>query len=751
MIRSVFSPHLKCKPPAIAVIMAALIAFAFTGYAANDEHYPQDAIAEMEQVLGEFLDELIANPPADQRVENLVRGLHADGTWPGIDYDDVSRTGFQHRQHLLNLRDLARAFRHPDSRFHGDGELRETILRAFDFWIENDFIADNWWHNEMGTPDLLSDALLLMDAELTGHRREEGARIAGRANLQGFGARPGGDLIQIAGIMGKRALFERDVEGFEEAVEAMIGEVRITTGRGMQPDLSLQHRTDRVTSTLTYGSGYAASFVRYAGKLQGTRFAFPEETLRLLVDFYLDGYHQSMAHGRYPDPPQLNRGITRRSALRARSPATPEALAAVTDYRHEELTHLAAVRRGEQEPAFSFNKFFWSSEYLSHQRPQYFASVRMFSSRNHSVEVPYNEEGLLNHHLADGANFILRTGEEYRDIFPAFDWQKIPGATVVQKPSLPSPNAIQQRGLTDFVGGVTDGLYGVAAFDFRSPLDPLAARKAWFFFDDEFVALGAGITSDSGRPVVTTLNQSLLKGPVAVPGESSPRLPDQGEHSVAGTTWVWHDDIAYLFPSSAEVRTTNRSASGTWRHINRQSWATDEEIVHDVFTLWIDHGTNPSSADYAYIVVPGIELDNVTEYEDRSPISILANTPEIQAVTHQDLQLTQIVFYEPGELETTSGVPIAVDKPSLVMLRTSGDHITQISVADPTRNHATLNLHTTARIEGSGDQWTARWDPERERSEIRIHLPEKEYAGQSITIRPTRSPPHSPIRRPSPP
>ncbi len=722
------------KPASLAVILAALVAFAFAGYGADAENIPRDSISDMEHVLGEFFDELMASPPSDRRVENLLAGFRADGSWAGINYDDVSRTGFQHRQHLLNLRDLARAFHHPGSRFHGDPELCETILRALDFWIEHDFIADNWWHNEMGTPDILSDVLILMDTELTARQRQEGARIAGRANLNGFGARPGGDLIQIAGIMGKSALFERDAEGFRDAVSAMVGEVRITTGRGVKPDLSLQHRTDRVTSTLTYGSGYASSFARYAGKLHGTQFAFPEETIELLIDFYLDGFHKSMAHGRYPDPPQLNRGITRRSALRARGPGTPEALAAISDYRQEELTELIAVRRGDQEPAFTFNKFFWSSEYLSHQRPEYFASVRMYSSRNHSVEVPYNEEGLLNHHLADGANFIIRTGEEYRDLFPAFDWQKIPGTTVVQKPSLPSPGAIQQRGLTEFVGGISDGVYGAAAFDFESPLDSLKARKAWFFFDDEFVALGAGITSDADLPVATTLNQSLLTGRVAIPEDGNLRVLDHGEHVLAGTNWVWHDNTAYLFPTPADVRMKNQVASGTWRRINRQSWADDEEITHNVFNLWIDHGTNPRSENYAYIVVPGIELNGVTDYKDRSSISILANTAEVQAVTHQKLHLAQIVFYEPGEIEAAPGLHIEVDKPSLVMLRTSDERITQISVADPTRNHSTLTLHTTARIEASRADWTTRWDSERQKSVIQIHLPENEYAGQSVTI-----------------
>ena len=54
-------------------------------------------------------------------------------------------------------------------------------------------------------------------------------------------------------------------------------------------------------------------------------------------------------------------------------------------------------------------------------------------------------------------------------------------------------------------------------------------RKAWFFFDREMVALGAGISSTRDEPVGTTLNQTLLHGPVLIdghevePGESKVR------------------------------------------------------------------------------------------------------------------------------------------------------------------------------------------------------------------------------------
>ena len=47
----------------------------------------------------------------------------------------------------------------------------------------------------------------------------------------------------------------------------------------------------------------------------------------------------------------------------------------------------------------------------------------MFSNRIFNTDMPYNYEGMKNHHIADGATFIFRTGGEYRNIFPVWDWR----------------------------------------------------------------------------------------------------------------------------------------------------------------------------------------------------------------------------------------------------------------------------------------------------------------------------------------
>ncbi len=699
------------------------------------------ADSDLEILRARVIAELMEPEIDAAHIKNLITSLQEDGSWPDINYEDVSRTGFEHSRHLSNMVDLSRAYKKPDSEFYRDSALKGAIDASFNFWLDHNFICDNWWWNQIGTPNAMVSMLLIMDEDLSVAQKEKAAPIAGRANLGAWGARPGGDLIKIAGILGKYALFVRDSTTLSTVVKTMASEIMFATDRGdpadergLQPDFSFHHRHDHVTSTLSYGMGYAEAFADWAAKVAGTTYRFPDKAIELLVDFYLDGISKTMVYGKYPDPGAKNRSITRQGTLHAYSADTPEKLLQATDYRKEELEKIAKIRKGEAAPDLTSNRFYWRSEYFSHQRPQYFTSVRMFSSRNHTMEEPYNGEGLKNHHLGDGSNFISRTGEEYTDIFPIWDWQKIPGTTVVQKPSLPSEEEIQKKGLTDFVGAISDEQYGAAAFDFKSTLDPLEARKAWFLFDKEYVCLGTGIQSEAAYPVATTLNQGFLKGEVVVMKKNNTSVLDKGEHKLKKVDWIWHDSIAYLFPQSTDAHLKNQEATGSWYSINHQADSPKEAISEEVFTLWLDHGKKPSHAAYAYMVVPAVAEADVATYQKNIPVEILANTPAMQAVQHTGLGLSQIVFYEAGEVQLTDNIKVTVESPGMVMVYVDGQTIKKITVADPSRKLTSIHLTVSSRVSGNSSDYKATWHEEKGYSNVIVDLPQNEYAGKSVVI-----------------
>jgi chondroitin AC lyase len=641
--------------------------------------------------------DLLAPPVNTTAIQQLVQSIQPDGTWPGINYKDVSRTGFQHKDHLENMLALARAYKKPGTAFYQDPTVKKTLAAALDYWLAHDFRCDNWWWNEMGTPNFMINTLLVMDSSLTEKQRREGLQIAHRANMETFGARPGGDLMPIAGMLAKQGLFLSNTDTLAKALKAMEADIKVSTGRGLKPDRSFHHRTDNVISTLTYGSNYASSFAYWAAKVKGTQFTFPEAAMKLLVDYFLDGICQSLVYRTWPDPGAMNRDISRRNALEKEDISLPQNLLAATSYRAQELQEVINVRTGKITPDFTRDRYFWYSHYYTHQRPDYYASVRMHSARANNMEEPHNEEGIRNHHYGDGSFFISRTGHEYFNIFPVWDWQKIPGATIVQKQDVGHWRQLAKKGLTDFSGGVCDGKYGVAAFDFASVHDPLKARKAWFFFDDEIVCLGAGIHADTALPVFTTLNQCLLNTAVKVNTKNNTATLQPGKHVLPAVSWVYHDSVAYVFPQPVTLNIHNTEATGNWRQINHQAWATTETVRKHVFTLWLDHGVQPQNAGYAWIVVPGIKATSAAAYSKQLPVKVLANTSDLQAVQHTGSRRTGIVFYKAGSIQVSNQLTVAATHPCIVMITANGASASAITVTDPTQKLNSLQLKVNER------------------------------------------------------
>jgi len=576
--------------------------------------------------------------------------------------------------------------------------------------------------------------MLLVGDKLPGEHVEGAQPIIGRANMNASGARESGDRIKVAGILAKNLLFNQNEGRFKEIAELIESEIKFTNDRGMQYDYSFHHRHDDVNNTLSYGLQYANVFAEWAAYVAGTQYAFSDDQLEHLIDYYLDGICKMMVFGKYPDLGAKNRSISRKGTLRPRGTESLEDLLKTSDYRNQELKKIIQVRKGEAEPTRSYSSFFWHSEYYSHQRPGWFASVRMFSTRNHNMEVPYNSEGLKNHHLGDGSNFIYTAGNEYFNIFPVFDWQKIPGATVMQKPELPSPDEIQKPGLTDFAGGVTDGHYGAVAFDFKSPHDPLEAKKSWFFFEDEYVCLGAGINSRSSRPIVTTVNQCLLKGEVTAMVDDQKSEITPGSHEFQNTQWVFHNGVGYLFPESTGINLSNHTQTGSWYEISQQTDTPKDKVTKDVFKLWLEHGNRPQQEKYQYIVLPATTVQELENSTVNRNIEVLANTPEKQAVKNNESGIFQVAFYKAGEIQITPEMKLISDTPGMIMLKINGDEITEITVADPNRELRKIHFSVSTRIEKSGENFKAVWDEEEKVSDIAVELPQGVYAGESVTI-----------------
>lgn len=721
------------------VLLASLISFAFKARQ-NDFTIIKDRVIE----------ELMVTGTNDERVKEIIGEMNEDGSFQGINYTDLSRVaGFPHGRHTGNLVYLARAYKNNSSGFYNNQDLKNSITLGLKFWIDNDFVGDNWHNNQITTPTNLVNLMLIKGDELPAEMVEQAQPMIRRATMEEiagvfFGARPGGDRIAIAAIVAKNYLFLNDKEAFDDIIQIIAGEIRFTTGeRGMQHDYSFHHRHDRVNNTVSYGYGkFANTFGEWSSYVANTVYQFPTERINHLVDYYLDGIYKHMVYGVYIDIAAYDRSITHQRVSIPRGTLEIERLLKSTDYRSDELKEILKLRRGEEAKIRSFAKFFWQSEYFSFQRLNFFTSVRMHSTRNHNNEQPYNGPGIVIHHRSDGANYLSLEGNEYDGIWPVYDWQKISGATIMQKPEMHTASMfggnmpVQKEGLTDFVGGVDDGLYGAVGYDFKSPHDLTEAKKSWFFFDNEYVSLGSGIKSNPNLPVYTTINQAHLRGDVTVGKTGQQKVIPSGKYDLEQVNWVHHYGVGYLFPEPATVNLSNRAEQGRWSDISAALSAPDELVTLDVFLLGIDHGNSPVDASYQYIVVPDVSPEEMASASaSNRNIRILSNTPELQGVMHDGLGICQLVFYKAGEVKISDGFTVKMDSQGMAMLKMHGDRIRELSVSDPSRKLTRAIVTVPGIYHTQGENFQTLPDSSNNNTLIIIDLPTDVYAGSSVTIK----------------
>jgi len=673
------------------------------------------ANADLDTVRQRILKPLLKPVPAET-TRKLLSTLRPDGSWPGINYQDRSRSGWKMVRHLGNVTTLARAYRSPESKLHGDKALRTAVLRSLDYWLSHDFQNPNWWWNQIGVPRALLPVLLLMEKELSDEQRKRAFTILRRAKI----GMTGQNLVWVTQITAVRGILEDDPKLVTAAYRRIADEIRFSTGEGIQPDFSF-HQHGPCLYNHGYGASFAVDCSEIATRVAGTRFAFPPEKVALLGNLILDG-SQWMTRGGVTDFGAEGREITRRGQTAHYLSTAAHNMLQLPTGREAEFRALAARASDQRSPPLVGNRHFWRSDLMTHHRPGYYTSARMFSSRIANTDMPCNGEGLKSHHIADGCNLLHRTGREYQEIFPVWDWQKIPGATVQQRSEL--SGSPRRMGKTSFVGGVSDGKYGLAAFEMER--DGLTARRSWFFFDDEYACLGAGITCNTDNPVVTTLNQCNLAGDVLAANNDKVRKLDSETHVLDSPDWLWHDEVGYVLLGPGTVRLHNGPQQGSWWEINHVY--SKDTVARDVFKLWIDHGKRPKNATYAYLVTPGITADSLTTYVGRRPVKVLRNVPGLQAVLHEKLRIAGLAFYEPGEVEIRAGLSAAVDTPCLVVLKESPEKLA-ISVSNPRNEKAAIHVDVSRPLDGDGVESLAR--PARWR--ITFELPGGMEAGKSVT------------------
>lgn len=637
------------------------------------------------------------------KAEVYLQTMLPDGSWEDVDYKDRDNN-WSPLMHLDRALVMTINFTKENSLLYQDAGLLQGLEKSLEYWYTVNPTCENWYKNVIAKQFYFNIIGLLLQGKIDQNLHEKVAN-----DLTEEPTMTGSNRTLVATSCIYRGVIERNEERIEMGVKGVTDQVIVTSKEGIQPDYSF-HQHGHFIYNGSYGHNFLRESIWLATMVHGTSFAYSNEQIQILRDYFLEGTRW-MLRGGLVDYNVRGRQVGRPegSLLSGKNiiPQLDQFMIADPKYFNEYKTSKKHIE-AQTPQDITGNKHFWRSDYLVHHRAEYLTSLKMCSERTVGIELNMNSENKLGYWLPYGLTYIYRRGNEYQGIFPVWDWARLPGVTSPHEEYEELNKGVAYTQETSFVGGVSDGTYGVSAMDFSK--DKTTAKKAWFWFDDEWVALGAGIQSSHTAPIVTGINQCHFKGEVIVDGN----IFDRSNQILEDPLWIVHDSIGYVFPGSESVAMKSDNQSGNIRRI--YGLGEDTIFSSKVFSLWFDHGTKPTDESYEYIVIPGKSSAEVSQYVQDLPITILSNTSELQAVSRNNLNITGIVFHKPGEFAIHNDLTVGVDKPSLLLV---DHHKGILTVSDPTAKlqEITITLNHSNGKHESGV----------------ILLPAGEFAGKSVT------------------
>ena len=629
----------------------------------------QEPKDDYERVLQRVRQNLYESTPLermDKGATSLMKMLTPEGTWPEYDYKCFFRTNWEPQRHLTNIRQMAVAYTCPESSLYGNQVLFRAIDKALRTWNDYKPTSFNWWYNDISAPKVMADILALMAA---GEQKLAPSVTAGLMEMMAKSDPrkwTGANKQDIAMHHMIRGCILKNDSIVSTNVSEFFEPICINSGEGIKEDLSYQQHNNQL-----YIGGYGTVFVNNISQIaplfRGTKYALSADKLKLFSEFVRSTY-LNVFRSRYMDFSVCGRSVSRKKTLDLGDCAALFRNMKALDPEHADEYEAAAQRFATQNATFGRtdrNKMFYTSDYMLQNRKRYDLSVRAVSKRTCRSESG-NGENLWGTYLSEGATCIRVLGNEYTDIFPVWEWDKIPGTTLPAG-EVENHNYWGVAGVADFVGGASDGRYGVMAYSMNDY--GVKAQKGWFMFDNEVVCLGAGIEAPgTDKEMFTTVNQCHISGNVYLLGAdgTAAKVEPGSALKQAVSGWVWHNKVAYYFPQSTPIHLKAANQQGRWSKINFNQ--SGEEVSMPVFNLSIPHGSKPQQASYAYIIVPGISSPTMLKAYDMQPVEILCNTANLQAVYHKKLDIAEVIFYQPGKL-TIGSTTLSADKPCFMVAK----------------------------------------------------------------------------------
>lgn len=670
-----------------AVLMTTMGVFQ-AGAAGDTAQLLEDMALIKSRFAERFLTDNVVSKANVGDVDTYMDSQKADGSWQDIDYydhtNDANGLLWQPYVALDRIEAMAIAFNTRGNPHYQDAAMLSCIQKGLEHWRSirdaNPGQADyegpwseNWWANGFGVGQRMYQIGILLEKVLTADNLAMICRKLDKFGSTGTGQNA---LWQTQNAL-HRAMLEKDAAQFQKIVDECLS---VNLGRSdvLSDEALMVDNSFHAHGNLMYSNGYGKSLIQdlswWIYFLRDTSFALPQKTLDLIADYILDG-NRWMIRGELLEMGTLYKPYDGNWAYENYAEPIQRLIASDPARADEYQIFLDNLEGKRVDNGLSGNKAMWTSAYMSHMRKGYGVNVRTDTAGMKSTEWrstwPDEELGCLVFWTTAGMTTVAVDGDEYSSVIPTYDWRHIPGTT--------TPYYFSDR-YNDFDNGnddsisVSNGTYGSISYTFdKTDIRPktgddysgatTGGKQSVFFFDDEYVALGADIHSNHKAPIHTAVNQTKAAD-AAVNGQNVASGTQAREYTAA---WVYNNKIGYIFPKKTVVNVSNLDQTGKNPSLFEQTGD-----AADTFSLWIDHGVAPKDASYAYIVLPDATEEETAAYSADNKITIVANSKKVQAVRHEGLKQTQINFYTAGSLEYAPGKTVTVDGACSLIIDESG-------------------------------------------------------------------------------
>nr|WP_202035840.1 polysaccharide lyase family 8 super-sandwich domain-containing protein [Streptomyces mexicanus] len=428
---------------------------------------------------------------------------------------------------------------------------------------------------------------------------------------------------------------------------------------------------------------------------------------------------------------------TSKAVLDPKSFVSPVSIA-----RYAALLADASVPAKDLNPA-ERNVAFNAMDRTVHRRPGYAFALARSSTRISKYEY-MSGENLMPWFQGDGAHHLYLRGQDQTQVFgvdhytavspyrlagvtaPVENrrtipelygtlWYDNPGRGFTSSSESQNTYVYFPRGTNTFSGGASLGAYGAAglvqaddaAYAAKQagtlPDDFVVYRnaeatKSWFMFDDEIVVLAAGVGDPAGRPVTTTVDSRIAapSDAVTLTGELRTGRAWSGP-GTAPLAWLRYANrdqgtaVGYVFLDAQHPTVALETVTRSRRLVRASN--PDTMVSKQVFSVSVDQAAGARPTSMAYALVPHATETALTSYA-RGPVTVLANTPRIQAVQHAGLRMVAANVFAPG---THHAGRLSADGPASVILQEAPDGTIRVAVSDPTMERDAVSVTVRGR------------------------------------------------------